>query len=64
VLLLCADNMAWDMDDMSSVMMIPVVFCLHIVLICLGTFTGKAHHTSLPGFPACFSNSAGSAGSA
>jgi hypothetical protein len=33
--------MAWDMDDMSSVMMIPVVFCLHIVLICLGTFTGK-----------------------
>lgn len=35
-----AGSMAWDMDDMGSVMMIPVVFCLHIVLICLGTFTG------------------------
>lgn len=33
------DSMSWDMEDMGAVMMIPVVFCLHIVLICLGTFT-------------------------
>lgn len=37
-----ADSMSWDMEDMGAVMMIPVVFCLHIVLICLGTFTGRS----------------------
>lgn len=36
--------MAWDMEDMGAVMFIPVVFCLHIVLICLYTFTGMCSH--------------------
>jgi hypothetical protein len=35
-----ADSMAWDMNDMGGVMFVPVVFCLHMVLICLGTFSG------------------------
>lgn len=35
-----ADSMKWDMEDMGAVMFIPIVFCLHIVLICLGMFTG------------------------
>jgi hypothetical protein len=29
---------------MGAVMFIPVVFCLHIVLICLYTFTGMCSH--------------------
>jgi hypothetical protein len=33
--------MAWDMEDMGAVMFIPIVFCLHIVIICLGSFTGE-----------------------
>eukprot|EP00879_Flechtneria_rotunda_P030408 GHRR01033037.1.p1 GENE.GHRR01033037.1~~GHRR01033037.1.p1 ORF type:complete len:330 (+),score=109.70 GHRR01033037.1:93-1082(+) len=33
------NHMAWDMDDMASVMFVPVVFSLHILLICFGTFT-------------------------
>jgi hypothetical protein len=33
--------MKWDMEDMGAVMFLPVVFCLHIVLICLGFFTGE-----------------------
>jgi hypothetical protein len=32
--------MAWDMNDMGGVMFVPVVFCLHMLLICLGTFSG------------------------
>jgi hypothetical protein len=36
-----ADSMAWDMEDMGAVMFIPIVFCLHIVIICLGSFTGE-----------------------
>lgn len=38
--------MAWDMEDMGAVMFIPVVFCLHIVLICLYTFTGMTHRSN------------------
>jgi hypothetical protein len=34
-----ADHMAWDMDDMAAVMFVPVVFCLHMLLICLGVFS-------------------------
>ncbi|KAF6263374.1 hypothetical protein COO60DRAFT_459184 [Scenedesmus sp. NREL 46B-D3] len=33
------DSMAWDMNDMGGVMFVPVVFCLHMLLICLGTFS-------------------------
>lgn len=41
VRLISADSMAWDMNDMGGVMFVPVVFCLHMLLICLGTFSGK-----------------------
>jgi hypothetical protein len=27
-------------------MFVPVVFCLHMVLICLGTFSGESHATA------------------